>query len=178
MSVDRNPQMPPVPGKLSSAKKANEAAREQVLARRAHVHQQHREEMAAREADAESASQVQEASPPPQREDIETIEFDAPNGLHIEYGPPRNVSLWDRIARMYAGRDASVSEFRLTRLLMGIRSIDGKPVRPIANEIDRTSLANRIGDETLDLLMAFDRQHFPPLTQAEIPQIQKNLRQS
>jgi hypothetical protein len=96
--------------------------------------------------------------------------------MTIEYGPRHDVSIVDRIARMYNGRDPTISEFRLTRILMGIRAINGAPPLTIVDEITRTKLANQVGDENIDLLMYYDRVNWPPLQQSELPVISKKFR--
>lgn len=174
--VDRNPAEPASGSKFAKAKQANEALAPQIRQRREEIHRMHREETSARQTLAENEAAVAQANPPPPRENIESIEFTAPNGMLIVYGPPTGISLVDRIARLYPGRDTSMAEFRLTRILMGVRSIDGVQMQPIVDEIGRTALANRLGDENIDLLMYYDRTHFPALRQAEVPQIKKNLR--
>jgi hypothetical protein len=158
-------------GKLSRASADNKQIAEQIRQRRKQIHEQARVDTA-----GPGIAPNPEATPPPVREDIETIEFTAPNGQIIEYGPRHDISLVDRIARMYSGRDPTVAEFRLTRILMGIRNINGKPPLTIVDEITRTKLANQIGDENIDLLMYYDRVHWPPLQQSELPVIKKVLR--
>lgn len=168
ITVNRDPAAPKAEPKLGPAHDAAEAIRQQ----RAAIHRR-----AAEEISGSSINDPEPTEPLPEREDIDTIEIPLRNGLTVVYGPPRGVSLADRIARMYAGRDTSRSEFRLTRLLMGVQSIDGQPVRPLVNEIDRTALANRIGDEGIDLIAHFDQMYWPPLTVGELPTIKKNIRQ-
>lgn len=177
LHIDRNPGQPEGAGpKLSSAKIANEQTAAEIRARRAKIHKQHKTAVAEQSVADEAAQMAAQAAPPPPRENIESIEFAAPNGMVIIYGPPSGISLVDRIARLYPGRDTSMAEFRLTRILMGVRSINGVPVPSITDDIGRTMLANRLGDENIDLLMYYDRIHFPPLRQSEIPTIKKNLR--
>lgn len=161
---------------FQQARKANEDAAATILARRTAVHQQHRKEQAEADAQRDAELAAAEAQPPVERENIESIEFTTPEGLTIVYGPPNGVSLVDRIARLYSGREVSMAEHRLARILMGVRSINGTPVDPFSNDIGRTLLANKLGDQTIDLLMYYDRQHFPALRQSEIPEVKKNLR--
>ncbi|HMJ99786.1 MAG TPA: hypothetical protein VK552_10760, partial [Reyranella sp.] len=165
--INRNPEDPVKAPKFADAK----AVGDQIRARRKQIHQQ-----AKIDAVGGIAPESVEMPPPPVREDLETIEFTAPNGLLIEYGPRHDISLVDRIARLYSGRDPTVSEFRLTRILMGIRTINGSPATTITDEISRTKLANQVGDEVIDLLMYYDRIHWPPLQQSELPVLRKKLR--
>lgn len=169
--IDRNPADPGTIGKLTKASRDNAEIGEQIRARRKEIHNQAK-------VDATGAPIEPDAlpDPPPVREDIDTIEFTAPNGLLIEYGPRHDISLIDRIARLYNGRDPTVSEFRLTRILMGIRSINGKPPITVIDEITRTKLANQVGDELVDLLMYYDRVNWPPLQQSELPVLRKKFR--
>jgi hypothetical protein len=96
--------------------------------------------------------------------------------MEIEYGPRTDISLTDRIARMYTGREHSVAEFRITRVLMGVRLINGVPPTPVVDEITRTKLANQIGDEIIDLLLFYDRTNWPPLLLSELPVLKKKLK--
>ncbi len=173
ITINRNPDEPRQGPKPDPAREANQARAEAVRKRRKEIHDQARRDAAVAEQQQEAA---QEAELAPPREDIDSIEVTLRNGLTVEYGPPTGISLLDRIARFYGGRDPSVSEFRLTRVLMGIRKIDGKDVAPLTNEIERTKLANRIGDEGIDLLFYFDRLHWPPLRQSELPVAKKKFR--
>lgn len=170
--IDRSPPDPGKVGKLSQAAANNEVVAEQIRARRAQIHQQARVDRAGPGIEPPPG----DATPPPPRENLEQIEFTAPNGLVIEYGPPSDISLVDRIARLFSPRDPTMSEFRLTRILMGVRSIGGNPPVIITDEITRTKLANQLGDETIDLLMYYDRIHWPPLQQSELPVLKKKFR--
>lgn len=156
-------------GKLTQAR----VDADQIKARRKQIHAQ-----ASRDRSGSDANAPPDVlpDPPPIREDIESIEFTSPDGRVFEYGPRHDISLVDRIARMYNGRDPTVSEFRLTRILMGIRAIDGKQPATIVDEITRTKLANQVGDENIDLLMYYDRMNWPPLQQSELPVLRKKLR--
>lgn len=165
--INRDPPDPNKAGKLTQAA----AAADQIRERRKQIHAQAKVD----NTGAAIAPEV-EATPPPVREDLDSVEFVAPNGLLVEYGPRQDISLVDRIARLYSGRDPTVSEFRLTRILMGIRSINGSPAIAIVDEISRTKLANQVGDEVIDLLMYYDRIHWPPLQQSELPVLRKKLR--
>lgn len=171
------------PGKetpqAAAVRKQREETAKTVRARRQKIHEQ-----AAADAAGASMQQTPDRQPvqAPVREDIESIEIPLPNGVVVEYGPPRGVSLQDRIVRMYSGRpfqdggpDPGVTEYRMTRVLMGVRSLDGRPVQ--CNDlIQRTKLANSIGDDGIDLLFYYDRLYWPPMTEAELPVIKKRLR--
>lgn len=165
--IHRDPPEPGKVGKLTQAAATADAVRES----RKRIHAQAK-------VDQTQANVIpdKEVEPPPAREDLESVEFIAPNGMVIEYGPRTDISLIDRISRLYSGRDPTVSEFRLTRVLLGIRAINGSPALTIVDEISRTKLANLVGDETIDLLMYYDRIHWPPLQQSELPVLKKKLR--
>lgn len=170
--IERQPSAQANGGKFAAATASSKATAEQIKQRRLQIHTQAK-------AEATGASLPEdkpEAEPPPVREDLETIEFTAPNGVTIEYGPRNDISLVDRIARLFANRDPTQSEYRLTRILMGVRVIDGKAAPVILDEVTRTKIANQIGDEAIDLLMYYDRIHWPPLQVSELPVVKKKLR--
>lgn len=180
--IDRNPPDPSKAGRLTQAAVDAKVVGDQIRERRKQIHEQAK-------VDASGAglgdAPQEDQEPAPEREDIESIEITLRDGRVIEYGPPGNISLSDRIARLYSARslaeggpDPGITEYRLTRLLMGVRTINGKPVHPVTNMIERTRLANQLGDEAIDLLFIFDRRHWPPLRESEIPIAKKNLRQS
>lgn len=171
--INRPPPDPDKVGPLTQATANAKAVGEQIRSRRAAIHQQARVDTAGPGIDPQTDTPP---PPPPVREDIESVEFTAPNGMLLEYGPRNDISVVDRIARLYNGRDPSISEFRLTRILMGIRAINGVPPITITDEITRTKLANQVGDENIDLLMYYDRLNWPPLQQSELPVLRKKLR--
>ena len=174
--INRNPDAPPGTSKLNPGRRqASKEAAEGIMARRAAIHRRARDEIAGNHA-ADAAQAAKPVVAPPERENIDSIEITLRNGMAIVYGPPSGISLMDRIARLYAGRDPSAAEYRLTRLLMGVRSINGQPEPPMANEIARTDLANRLGDEGIDILAHYDKQFWPPLMLSELPVVKKNLR--
>jgi hypothetical protein len=177
--IDHSVQSGKETGKAQAAKEANRDAAAQIRARRKQIHDQAERDMAG----ARSSPEPSEPIDAPVREDVEAIEIPLRDGRIIEYGPPVGISITDRIARLYSSRppelggpDPGATESRLTRILLGVRSIDGRPVQAMTDLIQRTALANRLGDEAIDLLFYFDRLHWPPLTQAELPLIKKKLR--
>jgi hypothetical protein len=176
--INRNPEDPVKAPKFADAK----AVGDQIRARRKQIHDQAKVDAAgAGLGPAGAEDQV----PAPPREDIDSIEITLLDGRVVEYGPPNNISLSDRIARLYStrtiaegGPDPGITEYRLTRLLMGVRTIGGKAVPPVTNLVERTRLANQLGDQAIDLLNLFDNRHWPPLRESELPVVKKNLRQS
>lgn len=177
--INRDPPDPDKVGKLTQAAANARVIGDQIKDRRQKIHEQAK-------LDASGGGLApQESVPAPEREDIDSIEITLRDGRVVEYGPPPNISLSDRIARLYSARslaeggpDPGLTEYRLTRLLMGVRTINGGPVHPITNLVERTRLANLLGDQAIDLLNLFDNRHWPPLTEAELPLVKKNLRQS
>lgn len=169
--ITRDPPAQANGGKFAAAAANAKATGEQIRQRRQQIHTQARAD-----ASAVPIAPPPDLDPPPVRENLESVTFTAPNGMEIEYGPRTDISLTDRIARMYSGRDHSVTEFRITRVLMGVRSINGVPPTAVVDEITRTKLANHVGDEVIDLLLYFDRVNWPPLQQNELPVLKKKLR--
>lgn len=174
VTINRDPAKPTANGSkgFAAAASGTKATAEQIKARRRQIHDQARQEASG----APIAPEPEPVEAPPVREDLESIEFTAPNGLTIVYGPRADISLIDRIARIYSGREHSNTEFRITRVLMGVRSVDGMAPTTIVDEITRAKLANAIGDEAIDLLLYFDRVNWPPLLQSELPVLKKRLR--
>jgi len=145
-----------------------------------------RRKQIAEQAKLDAAGVVEQEPAPseqmPTREDIDTIDVTLRDGRIVTYGPPRGISTQDRIVRMFSGRspteggpDPGVTEFRLTKLLLGVRAIDGRSVS--CNDlVQRTRLANQLGDEAIEFLFYYDKVYWPPLTAAELPAIKKNYR--
>ena len=102
ITINRNPDAPRSAPKLNPARGANKELGEQIRRRRKQIHDQARVDMAVAEQQQEAAKT---AEPPPPRENIDSIEIPLRNGLKIEHGPPNGLSLLDRIARFYGGRD-------------------------------------------------------------------------
>lgn len=176
LSINRNPGEAPKTGKLAEAKAAREEAAGLIRARRAQIHERHKLEQSQLDED-DAADRDRPKEPLPERENIESIEFTLPNGLEIEYGPPAGVSLLARLTDFFGDRDPTVAQHRLARILMCVRKIGGKDVAPITNEIAKTKLANRIGDDGLDIIMYYDRTYWPPLMKAELPVVKKKLKE-
>jgi len=179
--INRNPEDPAKAPKFATAAANNKVIGEQIRSRRADIHKQAKLDAAG----AGLGPAQEDQAPAPEREDIESIEITLRDGRVVEYGPPNNISLSDRIARLYStrsvaegGPDPGITEYRLTRLLMGVRTVGGRTVPPITNLVERTRVANQLGDEAIDLLNLFDNRHWPPLRESELPIVKKNLRQS
>jgi hypothetical protein len=171
ITINRQPDTPGAApmGQAAAGQKAN---RDDILRRRKQIHEQARADLSPSSVPADEPPMA----PPPHRENVETIEFTAPNGMTIEYGPRSDISTIDRVSRIYAGRDTSRSEYLLTRILLGIRTINGVPPTTIVDEVTRTKMANQVGDEVIDLLIYYDHEHWPPLLTTELPLVKKKLR--
>jgi hypothetical protein len=179
--INRNPEDPAKAPKFAAATANAKVVGDQIRERRRQIHQQAKVDSAG----AGLGPATEDPVPAPPREDIESIEITLPDGRVVEYGPPNNISLSDRIARLYStrtavegGPDPGITEYRLTRLLMGVRTIGGKAVPAVTNLVERTRMANQLGDQAIDLLNLFDNRHWPPLRESELPVVKKNLRQS
>lgn len=157
-------------GKMMQASTSNAALSEQMKKRRSQIHK-----TAAQESiDATIADRSENLAPPPIRDNVEEIEFDF-EGRHIVYGPPTEFSVQDKVARIY-GRDVTQTEFQLTKLILGIRSIDGRPLPTISSEDARSKVSAIVGDRLLLALTAFDAENWPPLMRSELPILKKKLR--
>ena len=115
------------------------------------------------------------APPPTPREDLESIEFELPNGMQIVFGPPKGISLTYRIIAMMNGVDTGIAHQRVLRSLLCVRSIDGTAVT-LNNDIDANALANRIGDGGIELLNFYLNEYWPPIRRNELPLLKKNQR--
>lgn len=179
-SLQRAGAVPPSEAAIA-AKERNKRTAEDVRKRRKAIHDQ---ALADINGSNKSPDDAADPTPAPPRENIESIEVTLSDGRVVVYGPPNGISLSDRIARLFSGRplqeggpDPGISEYRLTRMLMGVRTINGNAVPVMSDLIQRTKLANQLGDEAIDILHHYDRIYWPPLTTAELPAVKKNLRQ-
>lgn len=114
-------------------------------------------------------------------EDVESVEIAIPpcvshTGMVVLFGPPKGMSLTMRVLQMFGTREASAQSVGVMRVLLCIQQIDGADVKPITNLIEATALANRIGDDAIDLLSLTYRQYWRPLQLAQLPVLKKNLR--
>lgn len=148
-------------------RKAAQAAKNAALAKTA---AEMRERQAA--ADAAPPDKPDEVVQP--REDIESIEVALLDGRKVLFGPPKGVSLTMRIAMSIP--DATMIIDRLARVLMSVRSIDGKPPPVIANMMDLTKAANEIGDVGMDELNFWYDKYWGNLRVSDAQVLKKNLR--
>ena len=160
VTVDRNP-------------KANEAQdrADDIRAKRAKLHQKFEE----REA-VEKAEPVTLEAPEAPDENLESIEAELPDGSIVEFGPPSGISLSMKIIRILGERAANEVEANILRVLMCVRSIDGVKQSSITTQIDAEKLANKIGDDGLQILAALYRLNWKPVTTKDLKVVKKNLR--
>ena len=158
---------------FAQAAEANEEVTAAIRARRRAVHDQHAGGQA-----AATAAAAEEKKPPAEPfEDLESIEFALPNGLQIVLGPPAAVSLTMRVLLYYNDQASwAIADEQVTRALMCVRSIDGKPAPPVTNPVERAMLGNRLGDAGIAICVHFHRKHWPIIRTDQLPVIKKNQR--
>ena len=117
------------------------------------------------------------AAPPEDVPDrnLDSLTFDLPNGMRVEFGPPAGVSLTAKMLAIYAGRDFSVAEEQTTWTMCCLRSVDGKPVT-VNNTIDRDKWLQVIGDDGFSILRYVLAKHWPPVRQFDLNIIEKKMR--
>jgi hypothetical protein len=153
-------------------------AQEEFMARRRAVQErasravefadQDEREAAEREAELLAEAQAQEP--------LESIELQLPNGLEVEYGPPSGISITMKLIRMFGDSGWTTPRGTLYRVLMGVRRINGEAVNPINSIIDGEKLANRIGDEGMEILIRVQSQYWRPTPQVDMLVVKKNPR--
>jgi hypothetical protein len=112
---------------------------------------------------------------PREREDIESVNIELPDGRVIEYGPPK--AAYFRVSELLAGvRGADITMQNVVRLLLGVRAVDGQPVRQPSNYIEVRKLADKIGEAGIDMLGVASNEFWPPVTKQDLRVLKKNLR--
>ena len=160
LTIDRNPSTIPVDTAMQDAREATRAAREKL------------EQVQA----APPIKQTPAEQPPHEPiEDVESVEVQLPNGMVVEFGPPRDISLTMRVIKLL-GDDAGSMQGMIYQLLLSIRSINGTPVPPITNTIEGEKLANKIGDAGIDILLGVKNEYWKPIRVSQLPILKKNLR--
>lgn len=107
-------------------------------------------EFAGQEPEVEEEEEAEPAEP---REEIEYVELKLPRGQVVQFGPPTDVALAVKIMRF--GTFRSTYEETVTRILMCLRTIDGRRVE-IKDTISRDKILNEIGDSGFeDLVKAY-----------------------
>lgn len=157
------------------APKAQEARKTQQQAKNAamaEASRQIREQAAAAAAD----DPPEEAAPPEPIEDVESIEVKLLDGRTVEFGPPKGVSLTMRILMSLPECASSPALERTARVLMSIRSIDGRKPREIANALDLRRIGNEVGDVGIDELFFWYQKYWGNLRISDAQVLKKNLR--
>lgn len=162
LTINRNPETPAAPtdSTLSDAREATRAARAALAET---VNEQ---KSAPAPAPAAQEHEVDE--------DLESVEVQLPNGLVVEFGPPSGISLTMKIIKLLG--DAPDIATSVYRILLCVRSVNGKPVTPITNTIEAEKLANQLGDVGIDILAMVSKAHWKPIRLAQLPVIKKNQR--
>lgn len=163
LTINRAPDTP-IDSTMADAREATRQARAKLTD-------------AVAEQKAESATpEVSDKVPYEPDEDLESVEVKLPNGLLVEYGPPRNISLTMRVIKLLGESAESGVTAGIYRILLSIRTIDGVPAAPITSTIDAEKLANRIGDAGIDILTMVHHTHWKPLRLTALPVVKKNQR--
>lgn len=171
VSVDASPEASEKARKAigSAATAAVDAARDR---RRTLVEKAKQEATAARNGAAPEADASEAETP---RERVDSIEVELPNGRHVEFGPPPNVSMTVRLLAFFGTRDPSRGEGMATTLAMCVRSIDGRAVQ-VVEPIGRDKLINEIGDDGMEVLEHYYTRFWPRPTVMDLKLIKKNYR--
>lgn len=130
---------------------------------------------AAHATDAAAAEATDTAAADTPREDLDSVELELPNGKTAIVGPPPGIALQLRISNLLG---AKLDNFNSTvyRALMCVRQIDSEIMRPITNEVDAQAVANKLGEDGLDLCMLAVNTYWPPVTRKDLRIVKKNPR--
>lgn len=129
---------------------------------------------AAEAAEAASEADADKDVEPRPREDIESVVLETPVGRSVEFGPVRMASF--RVSEIL-GREAGDPYLQmLTRVMLGVRAIDGTQVKPVTNVAEAKILATKLGDESIDVLWIAMNEFWPPVTKKDLRVLKKNLR--
>lgn len=169
VSINRNP-----------AKRGPEgpdiAKADEIRKQRAALHKKYEQDLASQQIADAQTDDTDSVAPPEPREDVSSIELELPNGMTVIFGPPEGVSMSMRVLRLLGTDAENRIMVQIYRVLMCVREINGVDVPTITNRLDVDKLANRIGDQALDILSSAYRKYWPPLTVGDLPEIKKNLR--
>ena len=166
ITINRNPDAAPAPtdSTLADARQATRDARARLS------------ETVEQQKAAPAVPDAPELPPYEPDEDLESVEVQLPNGLLVEFGPPRDVSLTMRIIKILGDNASSDLIGGVYRILLSVRSVNGKPVTPITNSIEAEKLANQLGDAGIDILVMVSKTHWKPIRLSQLPVIKKNQR--
>jgi hypothetical protein len=180
MSADRSftvtaPAKPLVPDLQAAAegvKLPNEEAAARVRAQRAAQHERFRAQAEMQEAEDAAEEDV----PVEPIEQVENVVVRLPNGMEVDYGPRPGISNRIKIAQI-VGNSINPILTLTAQILLNIRTIDGKRVRPINNLVDLQAVANQIGDDGLELLENVQVEFWKPIDRNHLPVLKKNIRE-
>lgn len=112
----------------------------------------------------------------PPHEDIEHIEVDLPSGKHVVYGPRPGSNLsWD-VAAMMGDESSNMMLSGVVKVVLCIRSIDGKAYQKPGDMILAKKIANLFDERDLDTLFALHNQTWAPLRRSQLPTVKKIFR--
>lgn len=109
-------------------------------------------------------------------EDIDSVVLRLPNGLEVEYGPRPGVSNRVKIAQL-VGAQVNPLLIMLVTTLLNVRRVNDA-VPSIGNMVDVQALANRLGDDGLELLETAHIQFWRPIDRDNLPIVRKISRGS
>lgn len=116
------------------------------------------------------------ASPALPRENVDCIEVDLPNGMHVVYGPRTGTNLsWDT-AEILGDDTRNPLLTSLTKVSLCVRSIDGRDFKKPGNKIEARKIANILGEESVDALYLIHDEVWPNVTKKDLPTIKKIFR--
>ncbi len=116
-----------------------------------------------------------DAAPTAPHVDVESLEIQLPNGLLVEFGPPSGISLTMRVAMLFPNASSSID--MIARVCLSVRTINGRRVKDISNEVTLTQMCNVLGDVGLDLLGQALVTHWAGMKLSDLQIVKKNLRQ-
>jgi hypothetical protein len=126
-------------------------------------------------ADAAAAKATDTAAADTPREDLDSVEFELPDGRTIILGPPPGIALQIRISNML-GPKLDAYTAALYRALLSVRQVGSELTRPLVNEVDAQALANKIGEDGVDLCILAMNKYWPPVTTKDLRIVKKNPR--
>ena len=95
----------------------------------------------------------------------------------VEYGPRPNVSRYMRSAMILGDQSGNVVLDQITKCVLAVRSIDGDPVREIGTLVQVQAVANKLGDDGINLLVSLDNEYWPGVRRSDLPAIKKTFRE-
>lgn len=126
------------------------------------------------------ASEVEAAPPtPPVVEQLASIELKLPNGKIVLLGTRPGISAWLRMAQIQdSTKEKNQIILMMIQTVLKVLQIDGVAVEMPKDFKGCIELAERLGDEGLDLCLVADQKYWPGVSMNDLPVLKKNLRQS